>query len=96
MQDQGRRVEVPHLVVRWAGNDGDAPRFGLAVSRRVGNAVVRNRVKRWIREALRHERQGLGGVDVVLIARTSAAEAGHAALRDSVAKAFVRIRGGRG
>ena len=94
MQDQGRRVEVPHLVVRWAGNDGDQPRFGLAVSRRVGNAVVRNRVKRWIREALRQERQGLPGVDVVVIARTSAGEAGHAAIRDSVVKAFGQIRRG--
>jgi len=95
VQDQGRRVEVPHLVVRWAGNSLAQPRLGLAVSRRVGNAVVRNRVKRWLREAFRHERASLGGVDVVVIARPSAATAEHDALNASFSKALSRVRSGR-
>lgn len=56
-------------------------RFGLAVSRKVGGAVVRNRVKRHLREAIRHVRAGLDGVDLVIIARTEAASAGSAQLR---------------
>lgn len=92
MQDRGRRFEVPHLVVRWIENASGGPRFGLAVSRRVGNAVVRNRVKRWLREALRHERGALAGVDVVLIARPGAAGAGYEALRQGVGRALDRIR----
>lgn len=56
-------------------------RFGLAVSRKVGGAVVRNRVKRHLREAIRHLRSGLDGVDIVIIARTEAANAGSAQLR---------------
>jgi ribonuclease P protein component len=63
------------VVVR-AANDLAGPRFGLAVSRKVGNAVVRNRVKRWIRESLRVGAAGIGGHDVVVIARSAAAEAG--------------------
>lgn len=70
-------------------------RFGLAVSRKVGNAVVRNRVKRWIREAVRHERHGVVGTDAVLIARPIAADAGAAAIRADVARAMAQLRRGR-
>ncbi len=78
-------------MVRWRRNELEAPRIGLSVSRRVGNAVVRNRVKRWLREAVRHERTGLGAVDVVVIARASSASAGAEALRGVVARAIRRI-----
>ena len=43
--------------------------------------MVRNRVKRHLREAIRHVRLGLDGVDIVIIARTEAANAGSAQLR---------------
>lgn len=68
-------------------------RVGLTVSRKVGGAVVRNQVKRWLREAVRHERIGLvGDWDVVVIARPSAATAGAARLRGEVGRALRRIR----
>lgn len=79
-------------MVRYRENGLAHPRFGLAVSKRVGNAVHRNRVKRWIREAVRHERAGMGPVDVVFIARNDAADAGLDAIRSGVALAFARIR----
>lgn len=75
----------------WCANGLEDPRFGLAVSRQVGNAVARNRVKRWLREAIRHERSGLPLVDVVIVARPSAATAGYEGLRASVRRAFHRI-----
>ena len=50
-------------------------RLGVTVSRKVGNAVVRNRVKRRIREWFRRDGQALvAGRDVVVIARSSAAQ----------------------
>jgi ribonuclease P protein component len=56
------------------GAEGGGPRLGLTVSRKVGNAVVRNRVKRRIREWFRRERGCFGGAwDVVVIARREAA-----------------------
>lgn len=56
-----------------ASREGQS-RLGLTVSRRVGNAVVRNRVKRRIREWFRREgRAALAGQDLVVIARPCAA-----------------------
>ncbi len=58
------------LQVRILSVPGDQTRLGLSVSKRVGNAVVRNRVKRLLREIFR-KNKGLvkKGVDLVLIAR---------------------------
>ena len=53
----------------------EAPRLGLTVSRRVGGSVVRNRVKRRIREWFRMSRERLApGQDLVIIARRGAGE----------------------
>ena len=61
------------LLVRPSANGGRA-RLGITASRKVGSAVVRNRVKRRIREWFRRAGQArLVGLDVVVIARASAA-----------------------
>jgi len=71
---------------------GDGSRFGLAVSRKVGNAVVRNRVKRWLRESIRRQSRGIIGYDVVFIARPIAAAAGYHVLYAEVGDALDRLR----
>lgn len=81
----GRRLVA--VVLRRSGG----PRFGMAVSRKVGGAVVRNRVKRHLREAIRHLRAGVTDVDVVFIALPLAAGASGVELRAEVAAVFARV-----
>lgn len=62
-----------HLVVKGARNGLDHSRLGLSISRRVGNAVVRNQWKRAIREAFRTNRPRLpAGWDLVVRPRKGA------------------------
>jgi ribonuclease P protein component len=68
----------PHrlLVLYVVPNDLDRTRVGITVSSRVGKAVVRNRVRRRLREALQARLDRLApGSDIVLVARPASAEA---------------------
>ncbi|RME40614.1 MAG: ribonuclease P protein component [Planctomycetota bacterium] len=66
------RVGTEHLVVYAAPNDLEWSRLGISVSRKVGNAVVRNRVRRKLREAYRtHKHEIPAGFDFVCVARPS-------------------------
>lgn len=76
---EGRTLLHPYLVIALLPNGLDHSRFGLSAGRRVGKAVKRNRVKRWMREAVRSRIQEgvvVSGFDVVLIARAPIQEAG--------------------
>ena len=80
------------LVARRTG--GEHCRFGFSVSKRVGNAVVRNRVKRKLKEAARVEilPRIEPGWDFVVIARKDAAAADYRRLNRSLQRLFKRAK----
>lgn len=88
---RGRRWGTGNFLVqvRRRGDTADAPaRFGFTVTKKLGNAAVRNRIRRRLKAAAR-ELQGAGapGHDYVLIARGGAVKAPFHTLRDEIARA---------
>jgi ribonuclease P protein component len=89
VQRTGRRQTSRHFVVLVAepheATSSGTNRLGLTVSRKVGNAVARNLVKRRIRELYRHRESVTPLRDVVVIARRGAAELSGARAAEELA-----------
>jgi ribonuclease P protein component len=98
--NQGRRAPMPGfvLLVRPRGDDDPVMRLGLTVTKKIGNAVVRNRMKRRFR-ALAHELMadhGVAGADHVIIGRAGGIERDFDDLRRQLVKALGKIAVGAG
>lgn len=69
----GKSFANRYLVMYKMKNHTDGNRFGISVSKKVGNSVVRHRVTRLIREAYRlNEKKFEQGYDFIVVARVSA------------------------
>lgn len=91
----GKRTPTPGfiLLVR-PRNDGDQrPRIGITVSKKVGGAVVRNRMKRRFRELARLilPDEGLAGADHVLIGRAGGIDRPFSLLADDLRRALAKL-----
>jgi ribonuclease P protein component len=75
VQQRGKKLSVGPLVGLVLPAPGGTARLGLTVSSKVGNAVVRARVKRQLREVFRRHRHHCPAVELVVIARPAAREA---------------------
>ena len=93
VQSKGRRMGGKFLLVIFAPSSFLDVRLGITVSKHVGNAVTRNRVKRRLRDILRHEKSALAGIglDVVWIAKLEAASTSYEALHREVKELMDRI-----
>jgi ribonuclease P protein component len=82
------------LLVRPRGDGDPAMRLGLTVSKKVGNSVTRNRMKRRLRELARAilPEAGHEGADHVLIGRQAGVERDYATLGDELRRALARLR----
>lgn len=96
--NRGLRVARPGFVLLTRPNGGAGLRFGITVTKRIGNAVVRNRMKRRFRVLLRDllPVQGLPDTDHVLIGREGGVERDFARLREELAAALGRAAAGKG
>lgn len=76
----------------------EAMRFGVTVTKKIGNAVVRNRMKRRFRALLREllPQAGVPGADHVMIGRDTGVERDFALLRQELAAALERAAAGKG
>jgi ribonuclease P protein component len=81
VQRQGIKVSADPLLALALENSQGVTRLGITISSKVGNAVVRNRIRRRLREIFRKQRGRLPrGIDLVLIATPRAYEADFSAL----------------
>ena len=79
VQSEGRKHHGRHLlaIARKRSDPERVGRLGITVTKKVGNAVVRNRIKRLIREWMRLHGWVPTGWDLVVVAKDSAARQGH-------------------
>jgi len=99
---KGAKAPMAGFVLQARQRDGEPPeravaRFGFTVSRKVGNAVQRNRVRRRLREIVRLAAAGQArpGHDYVLVGRAAALSLPFARLMDDLEGAFRRVHGRR-
>ena len=90
---RGARLDGRLFLLVAAPNGRAFDRLGLAVSRRVGDAVERNRARRLLREGFRRIERAPGpGVDLVVVARAPLAGRGQAEVDRELRERVLRIR----
>jgi ribonuclease P protein component len=92
----GRKIHTANFVIISGNNNREESRLGITVSGRVGNAVVRNRIKRFVREFFRRHRDRLApGIDLLVIARPGAASLSCHGIEEEISGNLIERAGRR-
>jgi ribonuclease P protein component len=87
----GKKMVAAHFVIIMSDPAYTWARLGITVSRKVGNAVARNRVKRLIREFFRNNKSFFPAADYNIIARSGASHLDYSSVCQEIANALSRI-----
>ncbi|HYM59829.1 MAG TPA: ribonuclease P protein component [Thermoanaerobaculia bacterium] len=93
--ESGRKLFSRFSVVFFIANGFGYSRIGITATKKLGKATERNRLKRWIREVYRQERERLGvdqrSVDIVINLKPNASDACFRDFRQDLAKVLQRL-----
>jgi ribonuclease P protein component len=90
----GKKLEDKHFIALFCPGQTERTRLGVTVTRKVGHAVTRNRIKRLSREYFRLNRQHIKGIwDINIIAKKAAADLTSDQAFSSLGSLFYRISG---
>jgi len=93
--ETGRKQFSRYAVLFFAGNDLQHSRIGITVTRKVGKANIRNRLKRWTREVYRRQREPLGldarSLDIVVNVKPGAVQSSFEEFSRDFSRALERV-----
>ena len=88
----GKRLSSPHFSAFVRSNEMPRSRFGFSIKKALGGAVVRNRIRRRLREVVRRRRQEIpAGWDIVIHPKGSVATADFAVLAEELVRLLKKL-----
>jgi ribonuclease P protein component len=92
LSTQGKKVHTRYFIAAVSKTTQENHRLGITVTRKIGNAVSRNRIKRIIREYFRHKKDGITGTkDINIIGKKGLATLSGSQITAELDKLFNRI-----
>jgi ribonuclease P protein component len=92
LSKQGKKIRTGYFIAAVLDGTGKHNRIGITVSKKVGNAVARNRVKRLVREYFRHHKDLVPGIkDINIIARKGLTTLSNRQIIEKLDKLFLKI-----